>query len=78
MTVIVKLFATLRNNRFDEKAVDISENSVVHDLLLKIGITDKDAAIIFINGRHSDLTRQLEDGDTVAIFPPIGGGSLTP
>lgn len=36
-------------------------------------------AVILLNGRHSShlsdgLDTQLEDGDEVAIFPPVAGG----
>jgi len=30
--------------------------------------------IIFVNSRHADLSSDLSDGDTVSIFPLVGGG----
>jgi len=34
----------------------------------------EDIAIIMINGRHGEHDAALNDGDVVALFPPIGGG----
>ena len=44
--------------------------SIVQDL----GISEKEAALVLVNGRHADLSTQLSDQDVLAIFPPIGGG----
>ena len=39
-----------------------------------LNITEEEPAIIFINGRHSDLDQELKSGDTVSLFPLVGGG----
>lgn len=51
-----------------EAGADVT--SIIRDL----AIPEKEAALILVNGRHADLTTKLNDQDTVAIFPPIGGG----
>jgi len=33
-----------------------------------------EAAIIFVNGKHAGPDHVMLDGDTLSIFPPIGGG----
>ena len=45
-------------------------NRIIRD----IGIPEKEVKLIFVNGRHASLEDQLADGDTLALFPPIGGG----
>ena len=30
--------------------------------------------IVLVNGRNVELTYRLENGDEVAILPPVGGG----
>jgi len=30
--------------------------------------------LAFVNGRVASLDRILQDGDRLALFPPIGGG----
>ncbi len=76
MIIHVKLFATLQKDRFVEKTIAINEDAKVSDLLMQIGISDKDATIIFVNNRHANLDDKLRDSDIVAFFPPIGGGGI--
>lgn len=74
MKIRVKLFATLRNGRFDISEMELDEGSRISRLIKILGIDKKDAAIIFINGVHAELNTVIKEGDDVAIFPPIGGG----
>jgi len=74
MHVNVKLFATLRKDRFDAKDLEIPAGTKTADVLEMTGIPEKDAALIFINNCHAGLDTVLNDGDTLAIFPPVGGG----
>lgn len=74
MKIKLKLFATLRNDRFDEMELDVEKDSRIDSLFDRIKLKQDDVAIIFINGRHADHSTLLNDGDDVAFFPPIGGG----
>ena len=74
MKIKVKLFATLRKERFDEKDLEIDNGSDIEYLLKKIQLKKEEIAIIFINGKHADLNTVISDGDDIALFPPIGGG----
>jgi len=74
MKAKIKLFATLRNGRFDISEMDLVEGTSIQDLIDHLGIEKKDAAIIFINGVHADLDSVIRESDDVAIFPPVGGG----
>mgnify|MGYP001281121412 CR=1 FL=1 len=74
MHVKVKLFATLRKDRFDAKDLELPAGAKTADVLKMIGIPEKDAALIFINSSHAGLDNDLKDGDTLALFPPVGGG----
>lgn len=74
MRVTVKLFATLRQGRFDIDTFDLAENTTVGDIVTKLGIPRNEVTLIFVNGRHADRTTRLADGDSVALFPPVGGG----
>ncbi len=48
--------------------------STVADIVRRLSISEKEAALIFVNNRHADLSTSLADGDTLSIFPPVGGG----
>ena len=74
MAVKVKLFATLRQERFDEQDIDYVANITVQNVIQNFNIPQQDVAIIFINGKHANLDQELNDGDTLSLFPPIGGG----
>ncbi len=74
MRIAVKLFATLREGRFDTTTLDVSNDSTTRDIIRHLGIRDEEAALILVNGKHGDLETVLSEGDSLAIFPPIGGG----
>ncbi len=74
MNITVKLFATLRNGRFEQGSLDPDAGTTVRSVLEKLAITPDEAAIVFVNGRHAEPERPLSDGDTISIFPLIGGG----
>ncbi|MFA6412883.1 MAG: MoaD/ThiS family protein [Syntrophales bacterium] len=74
MKVTVKLFASLRKDRFAVDDFDYQEGATVGHILASLHISEKEAAIIFINARHGGVDSFLKEGDLVAIFPPVGGG----
>jgi len=74
INVTVKLFAMLRDGRFDVKADGFPPGTTVEGIIKTLGIPDEQVTLIFINGRHGQKDTRLSDGDTVALFPPVGGG----
>lgn len=64
----------------DGKAVlSIKDGSTFSDLLKVLGIPMEEPRIVVLNGVSQGTTpevntRVLQEGDIVAIFPPIGGG----
>jgi len=74
MLITVKLFATLRIGRFEEKIVDFLPGTTVGGVIRDLVLPEKDVTLIFINGRHADLTTPLSQNDILALFPPVGGG----
>lgn len=72
--VTVKLFATFREDRFKVEERDLPEESRVIDVLRPLNIKPEEVAICLVNGRHTDEKHLLDDGDTIALFPPVGGG----
>lgn len=72
--ILVKVFATLRQFRTPEAEEAFPQTATVAEILALIGIPEEKAAVIFINGRHGELASVPAEGDTLAIFPPVGGG----
>jgi molybdopterin synthase sulfur carrier subunit len=72
--VTVKLFASLRKDRFAVDDREYQEGATVGHILASLTIPEEEAAIIFINGRHAEPDSPLKEGDLLAIFPPVGGG----
>ncbi len=74
MKVTVKLFATLKKDYFESREFDCADGTTVRSLLDSSGIKDREYHITFVNGRHADRNEKLKDGDTLSVFPAVGGG----
>jgi sulfur-carrier protein len=72
--VQVKLFATLREGRFEAKLVEVGAATTIGDVIRTLGIPEKEVTLIFVNGRHAEPDQLLAGGDRLALFPPVGGG----
>ena len=74
MKITLKLFATLRVGREKESIINVSKGSKVDDILKHLGISKQEATILMVNGRHVKPEHILNSGDTLSLFPPVGGG----
>lgn len=74
MRIKIKLFASLRAGRFDAAEKELPDGASVRGALGAASVPEKEAAIIFINGKHAGPDAVLRDGDVLAVFPLIGGG----
>ena len=83
MKIKLKLFATLQDylppdSGEGQTFVDLPDSASIPDVLGIFGVPVNLAHIVFVNGRHvlrpNLATYRLEDGDTLAVFPAIGGG----
>lgn len=74
MKLTVKLFATLREGRGKQIDIDIEEGSSVLHVLEKLDIKKASVSIVLINGNNAEPATPLSDGDTLSLFPPVGGG----
>lgn len=79
MKVDIALFAYLADYQPDgaggrhARCFDLAEGTTVSDVIATIGLPDQ-PRIVFVNNRHADEAYALQDGDRLAIFPPIAGG----
>lgn len=77
MRIHIKLFADLRpygpggSGTFD---ADFPEGTPVGAVLDSLSIPPEKPKILLVNGVHSDRSRPLAEGETLAVFPPVAGG----
>ncbi len=79
MHIRVKLFATLTRHAADARSgtpleIDVPEGATITDLIKKLRLPAEEIKVVFVNGRARPFDWQLNPGDEVGIFPPIGGG----
>ena len=74
MTLHVKLFAGFRIGRFKEKYLEFPQGKTLGDVVRELSIAQDEVGVIMCNGRHAERTQILVDGDSVGIFPLVGGG----
>lgn len=74
MRVTIKLFATFRDGRFKVEERDLPDGTRVLDVLQPLNIKPEELAICLLNGKDAKEYAVLKDGDTLALFPPVGGG----
>lgn len=81
MRIKIKVFASIRDIcGFNEKELIVSDSIRVNeviDLFIKGNqeLSDKkDNLLIAVNEEYCRMDRTLDDGDTLAIFPPVSGG----
>ncbi len=81
MRIKLKVFASVKDIcGFNEKELIVSDAIKLHeviDLLIKNNQElsgKKDSLLIAVNEEYCKMDRTLEEGDTLAIFPPVSGG----
>jgi len=72
MRITVKLFASFRTGRFQEKVLDVRGGARAGEVVAELGLPAP--GIVLVNERHAGLDDVLREGDAVQLFPPVGGG----
>lgn len=79
MKVRVELHAVLRDLIPGGKGEVELSGATVLDLLDQLGVDEELRELVTVNGAQiEDLNRNLDDGDTVAVFPAVAGGVRSP
>jgi molybdopterin synthase sulfur carrier subunit len=73
-TLTVKLFADLGKTFGKRAELALDTPAPVLEVLEGLGVPREKAAIVLRNGRHVELTDTVNPGDTLSVFPPVGGG----
>ncbi len=74
MTILVKLFAYFRDDRFIKEYRDYPEGTKVVEIVDELNIDHDEIGVLMINSRHTTLDTLLKKDDILAIFPVVGGG----
>ena len=74
MQIKIKLFATFRVGRFATETREYPPGTKAGDIIRELQIEEKDLGILLVNSRHGKLDQELADGDTLSVFPLVGGG----
>lgn len=74
MYITVKLFASFRTGRFDIEQREYPEGTTVAEIAGALNLPLSELGIMMVNSRHVQLNHRLADGDTLALFPLLGGG----
>ncbi|HIJ81598.1 MAG TPA: MoaD/ThiS family protein [Desulfuromonadales bacterium] len=74
MQITVKLFASFRTGRFDIETREYPDGTTVGDVADQLNLTRGELGIMMINNRHVKCGHIIADGDTLALFPLLGGG----
>lgn len=74
MKITVKLFAIFRNDRFKIEDREYPNETTVGDVLTSLDIEHPELGVALINGRHVTKETVVTDGQTLSLFPKVGGG----
>ena len=80
MKITVKFFASLREAvGADKIGLELADGTSVGDMLARLiekypDVKGHQNIIIAVNRKYQNLETILQDGDEVAIMPPISGG----
>jgi molybdopterin converting factor small subunit len=72
--VTIKLFATFREGRFEIARRECADGTTVASLVRDLGIAPEEIGVVLVGGRHAAFEQVTAQGDTIAIFPLLGGG----
>lgn len=74
MEVEVRLFASLRKDRFQTEHREFPEGTTAGEIIRQLGIVPKDVAILLVNGHHVAEDHVLQARDVLSLFPLVAGG----
>ena len=74
MPMTIKLFATFQQGRFAVAERDYPRGTTLGAVVDDLGIARHEIGVLLVGGRHAELEHAPAPGETVAIFPLLGGG----
>jgi molybdopterin synthase catalytic subunit len=76
--VTVRLFAGLRERAGEaERALELPDGSAIDDAWNALALGERPAGLLFaVNRQYVDEGHRLQDGDELALIPPVSGGAF--
>ncbi len=79
INVKVRAYATLREylpkvGLGESAEVGVPPEATIETLLDKLGIPRAEVKLCYVGGLYREQDYALQEGDEVALFPPVGGG----
>ena len=84
MRITLKLFATLEKylpaarKAHNEAEVEVPDGASVADVLRQFGVPREEVHLVLVDGRFVQADAlgkvRLEDGQALAVWPPVAGG----
>ena len=76
MKITVKLFAQYREDRFKVETREYPDGTTAQNILDELGISEGrfPLGVLMVNSKHEKEDYVLQEGDSIALFPKVGGG----
>ena len=84
MNITFKLFATLTDylpaeaRRSNQVTLDVAQDASISQIIEPYGMPPKLVHLVLVNGKYIEPAQRashaLQEGDVLAIWPPIAGG----
>jgi MoaE-MoaD fusion protein len=76
--VVVRLFAGLRERAgTDRRELDLAAGASVEDVWPALDLGDEPAGLLYaVNRAYAERGQPLDEGDEVALIPPVSGGAF--
>jgi sulfur carrier protein ThiS len=78
MYITLKLYGNLKKhapNQKENASIEFENGLSIRALLSRLGVPDADVWMCAINGTVVDDIAQLNEGDVLEVFEPVGGGN---
>ena len=66
-------FARFGSNLREGKLL-LSEGARIQDVVDELGLPAQNIMLVLVNGQPASLNAELSEGDSIQVFPPVGGG----
>ena len=74
MQITVRLIGAFRLERFKEKVAEYPADTRVDEIVRQLQIPERALGTVLINGVHAAKDARLNNSDTLALLPILGGG----